>query len=96
MLNNQLAIASPSLGQHISHTLPQKISAASHNGFAGIEITHSDLLAYCSSLDITLQEAAAAIRQECSAHNLHILAFAAFENFEGHPSPLEPRMEIAK
>ena len=96
MLSNKLAIASPSLGQHKSHTLPQKIDAASQNGFAGIEITYWDLEAYAGIEQSNMIDAAAKIRQLCEAHNLHILAFAAFENFEGNPSPLKSRLETAK
>ena len=96
MLSNHLAIASPSLGQHKSHTLPQKISAASQNGFAGIEITYWDLEAYASSQQSNMTDAAIKIRQLCKAQNLHILAFAAFENFEGNPSPLDTRLQTAK
>jgi sugar phosphate isomerase/epimerase len=44
-----LSYATPSLGMHSSHTLPDKISAASDAGFTGIEIGFPDLLAYTIS-----------------------------------------------
>jgi hypothetical protein len=44
---NKLAIASVSLGMHATHSLPEKILAASRNHFSGIEIVYSDLEAWC-------------------------------------------------
>jgi hypothetical protein len=43
MLDNSLAIATVSLGEHASHILPGKITAAAQNSFSGIEITYPDL-----------------------------------------------------
>lgn len=96
MLNNRLAIASVSLGQHTSHTLPQKIDAAAQNGITGIEITYPDLSTYASSQACSLHKAAQNIKHLCREHHLHILALAPFENFEGHTSPIASRLKTAQ
>lgn len=96
--NLKLAIASPSLGQHISHTLPHKINAAATNGIRGIEITFPDLEAYASSQSLGLQEAARDIKTICEGApgDLRVISLCPFENFEGHQSPLLDRLGKAR
>lgn len=96
MLQNQLAIAGVSLGQHATHTLPNKISAAAENGLQGIEITYTDLEDYAISLGVSILEAASPIRLQCQTNKLAIIAFAPFENFEGQRTPLEDRLAKAQ
>lgn len=96
MLTNRLAISSISLGQHASHKLPDKISAAAECGFQGIEITYPDLNHYADSLSSTMLETARIVRLKCEDHNLEVIAFAAFENFEGQKSPITERLEKAQ
>lgn len=95
MTLNRLAIASPSLGQHRTHKLPQKIVAAAEAGIEGIEITHPDLSDYATALSKSILETARDIRQLCEEKRLMILAFASFQNFEGQRSPLSERLHTA-
>ena len=95
MIDNKLAIASVSLGQHSSHTLPKKIVAAAQNGISGMEITYPDLEFYANSLSIQMLDAAPKIKKICSENGITIISFAAFENFEGYPSPLNERLAKA-
>lgn len=96
--NVKLAIASPSLGQHKSHTLPQKIIAAAQNDIRGLEITFPDLQAYASSQSLGLEEAAQDIKAKCAEApgDLQIVSLCPFENFEGHQSPISERLATAK
>ncbi|KAF2158815.1 hypothetical protein M409DRAFT_71446 [Zasmidium cellare ATCC 36951] len=96
MLQNKLAIASVSLGQHASHTLPLKIAAAAEAGLNGIEITYPDLDGYAKALSIPILQAARRIRQICQDERLEIIAFASFQNFEGQTSPLPERLQKAR
>ena len=96
MLNNKLAISSLSLGQHPSHLLDHKIEVAASHGFAGIEIVFSDIEVYARAKRLSLSEAAAEIQGICKAHRIEILSLAPFENFEGHNSPLEARLQTAR
>lgn len=96
MTLNRLAIASPSLGQHWTHTLPQKIVAAAEVGIEGIEITHPDLSDYATASSKSILEAARNIRKLCAEKRLVILAFASFQNFEGQTSPLAERLHTAR
>ena len=96
MLDNKLAIASVSLGQHSSHTLPHKIVAAAENGFSGLEITFPDLELYSNSLSISMLDAAREIKGLCMAHRIRVIAFVSFQNFEGHLSPLDERLKKAE
>lgn len=96
MLQNKLAIASVSLGQHLSHTLPLKITAAAEAGIRGIEITRPDLDSYANALSLPILEAARNIRQLCADEHLEIIAFASFQNFEGQNSPLPDRLQTAR
>jgi Xylose isomerase-like TIM barrel len=93
---NKLAIASVSLGMHASHTLPEKILAAAHNHFSGIEIVYCDLEAWCTSQSQPLLSGAQAIKNICKTHNLVILSLAPFKNFEAHTSPLSTRLSTAR
>ena len=95
MLDNQLAIASVSLGQHYSHTLPLKIVAAAQNAICGIEITFPDLEFYSNSLSISMLDAARKISGLCTAHRIQVIAFVSFQNFEGNLSPLNERLRKA-
>lgn len=95
MLSSKIAIASPSLGEHPSHTLPDKIIAAATNGFSGIEITYPDLEAHAKDISVSMLEAANQIRHLCNEKNLTVLAFASFQNFEGNKTPLDKRLQTA-
>lgn len=96
MLHNKIAISSVSLGQHASHTLPLKITAAAEAGIHGIEIIHPDLDGYAKGQSITILQAARKIRQLCHEERLEIIAFAPFENFEGQQTPLVKRLQLAR
>jgi sugar phosphate isomerase/epimerase len=97
-MENPLAIATVSLGQHPVHTLPSKIAAASHNGFSALEIVYNDLETYATSKSpqITIQAAAEEIAALCASHNIAILSLNPFKNFEGHSSPLSERLHSAR
>ncbi|KAJ5658871.1 hypothetical protein N7507_005322 [Penicillium longicatenatum] len=96
MLSNKLAIAGLSLGQHPSHSLDRKITAAAQAGYAGIEIVYPDLQTYAESHKLSMLEAADKVRNLCQNANLEILALAPFEDYEGDRSPLADRLEKAK
>lgn len=96
MLDNKLAIASVSLGEHVSHTLPRKITAAAEKGFSGIEITYPDLEAHAKNLSASMVDAAWHVRHLCEEHDISIIAFASFQNFEGNKSPLKQRLSTAR
>lgn len=95
-LDNKIAIASVSLGEHASHTLPRKIAAAAGKKFSGIEITYPDLEAYAASLSISMLSAADRIRRLCQDCEISIIAFASFQNFEGNRSSLDERLATAE
>lgn len=95
MAPNKLAIASLSLGQHPSHSLDQKIRVAAQHGYAGIEIVFSDLEAYSQSQNLAMLEGAEKIKGICDKAGVKALSLAAFENFEGHNSPLAGRLQAA-
>lgn len=95
MLTNKLAIASLSLGQHPSHSLPHKIRAAAQAGYAGIEIVYFELQAYSESETLSIFEGAEKISHLCQEVGLEILSLAPFENYEGDRSPLSGRLEKA-
>ncbi|KAF4551900.1 3-dehydroshikimate dehydratase-like protein 2 [Elsinoe fawcettii] len=96
MLSNRLAIASVSLGQHDTHTLPQKIEAAAVAGIQGIEITYPDLDDHATQLSVPLLEAAESARRLCEEKSMEIIAFASFQNYEGQQSPLQDRLHKAR
>lgn len=98
MFENPLAIASVSLGQHPSHSLPDKIAAAAANNFSAVEIVYADLAAYAASQSpsLTLEDAARKIAKLCATQNIAILSLNPFKNFEGHHSPLEDRLNTAR
>jgi sugar phosphate isomerase/epimerase len=96
MLQNKLAIASVSLGQHLAHTLPLKVTAAAEAGIRGIEITRPGLDDYASALSLPILEAARNIRQLCANEHLEIVAFASFQTFEGQNSPLQDRLQTSR
>lgn len=96
MVSNKLAISSSSLSQHPSHALDDKIHIASQHGYAGIEVVFSDLAIYSRSQNLSMLEAADKIKSICDQVGMHVLSLAAFENFEGHNSPLESRLRTAK
>ncbi|KAL1603896.1 hypothetical protein SLS60_005488 [Paraconiothyrium brasiliense] len=93
---SKLALSSCCLGLHPSHLLDDKIEAAAKYGFAGIEIVYGDLEHYGSARNLSITSAAHHIRELCDKLNLHVLALCPFENFEGHPSPLEDRLSTAR
>jgi hypothetical protein len=48
--NIKLAIASVSLGQHPTHTIPLKFAAAAAaNNFTGVELVYKDLVSFSES-----------------------------------------------
>ena len=96
MLDNRLAIASVSLGQHPSHTLPQKITAAASAGFSGIEITYPDLSSHATSQSLPILSAAQQIHSLCKHYKLTIIALVSFQNYEGSTLPLSSRLQTAK
>jgi sugar phosphate isomerase/epimerase len=95
MIENRLAIASVSLGQHNSHSLPRKIIAAAQSGFSGLEITYPDLESYAATLSTPILDAARQISDLCKTHEILVLALVSFQNFEGNKSPLEKRLKEA-
>lgn len=95
MISNKLAIGSLSLGQHASHMLDDKIRIAAKHGLRGIEVVYADLERYAASRGLSMLAGAEAIRRLCGDSGVEIVSLAPFENFEGHPSPLEPRLATA-
>lgn len=93
---SKIAISTPSLGQHQSHTLEEKITCAARNGFNGIEIVYGDLENYAQSRQQSMLSAAEETRNLCQRLNVEILSLAPFENFEGSNTPLTERLEKAK
>lgn len=93
--DNKRAISTSSLGLHPSHSLDRKIHAAASHGFEGIEIVHADLKGYSASQNLHIMSDADQIRQLCREKGLEILSLCPFENFEGHNSPLEGRLNVA-
>lgn len=96
MLSNRLAIASVSLGQHESHTLPMKIVAAAEAGIDGIEVTWPDLEGYAKGTDRDVLDAATEICSICKRRGIRIIALASFQNFEGQKTSLEGRLATAR
>lgn len=96
MLQTQLAIASVFLGQHATHALPDKISAGANNSIQGIEITYTDPKNYARSLSISITEAACAVRRQCQANNLTIIAFAPFKDYGGRRTRVEEHLAKAQ
>lgn len=92
----KLAISTTSLGQHVSHTLPQKLAAAARFSFTGVELVFDDLLSFASSNSLSLRAAAAQIKSLCRTHELTILSLNPLKNFEGHSSPLSTRLAAAQ
>ncbi|RMJ21947.1 Xylose isomerase-like TIM barrel [Aspergillus sp. HF37] len=95
MVPNKLAISSLSLSQHPNHSLDHKVRIAAEHGYAGIEIVFSDLATYAQAQKLSMSEAADQIKTVCDQTQTHILSLAAFENFEGHNTPLEDRLHHA-
>ncbi|KAI5851012.1 xylose isomerase-like protein [Tricharina praecox] len=91
-----LAYATPSLGMHPSHTLPQKLSAIASAGYTGFELGIDDLVSFARSYlhnpELTstswpsLLLAAKKVRLLCAPHslNLTILMLQPFSQFEGY------------
>lgn len=96
MSMTKIAISSPSLGQHPSHALDDKIKHATQNGFTGIEVVYADLKTYARTHQQSLLQAAQDIQRLCQLSNMTILSLAPFENFEGANTPLVERLEKAK
>jgi sugar phosphate isomerase/epimerase len=98
MFKNLLAITTPSLGLHPSHTLPEKIKAAASSGFSFIEILYQELVDHGLSQapPLSTHEAARSIGELCSSANLKVLALNPFKNFEGHNSPISERLDSAR
>lgn len=96
MLFPNVAISTPSLGQHSSHSLDEKIKYAAKHGFNGIEIVFGDLEIYAESRRQIMLQGAEEIRELCQQLNVTILSLAPFENFEASNIPLSQRLEKAK
>jgi sugar phosphate isomerase/epimerase len=94
--NNNVAIATVSLGMHASHSLTEKIAVAALNRFSGIEIIYSDLEYWSTTQSLTVISGAQAIKAFVRNHNITILSLAPFKNFEAHTSPLSTRLAAAK
>lgn len=94
--SSKLALSSSCLGLHPSHLLDDKIRTAAKHGFAGVEIVYGDLERYSHANSLRMNSAARRIRELCDTFKVHILSLCPFENFEGHPSPLKKRLEVAK
>lgn len=92
MVCNRLAIASVSLGQHKSHTLPAKIAAAAAAGIQGLEVTWPDLEEYARSSKLEMLDAASQICSICMRQGLQVVSLASFQNFEGQQTSLEGRL----
>ncbi|KAJ5100173.1 4-hydroxyphenylpyruvate dioxygenase [Penicillium angulare] len=94
---NSLAISTPSLGLHPSHTLPEKIEAAASASFSAIEVVYQELEDYALSQTppMSVCDAAKNISQLCVSANISVLSLNPFKNFEGHNSPLEERLDHA-
>jgi sugar phosphate isomerase/epimerase len=90
--DNNVAIATVSLGMHPSHSLTEKIVAASRNHFSGIEVVYSDLEAWCRTQSLSLLSGARAIKAFCNTQNIEILSLAPFKNFEAHSTPISTRL----
>jgi len=95
MLSHKLAISTISLGQHPSHQLDRKITAAAQAGYSGIELVFSDLEAYSQLHVLSLINGAQRIKQLCDNLKLEIISLAPFENYEGDKSPLKERLQTA-
>lgn len=94
---NRWAIATVSLGRHPSHTLEQKITAASQNGFQGIELVHADLLAHAAQHDQSPMVSAKQVKELCRATSLEVLSLNPLKNFEGNlATSLQDRLETVK
>lgn len=96
MEGHKLAISTVSLGWHPSHTLERKIPAVKAAGFLGVELFITDLDAYALAKKLSRIEAAKVIRQLCAQHGIEILCICSFDNFEGQPSALEDRLNLAR
>jgi sugar phosphate isomerase/epimerase len=91
--NIKLAIASVSLGQHPTHTMPQKFAAAAAAHFTGIELVYKDLVSFSESHSLSLVEGASRIKDIAAEHGLEIVSINPFKMFEGHLGvPLEERL----
>jgi sugar phosphate isomerase/epimerase len=91
--NIKLAIASVSLGQQPTHTIPLKFAAAAANNFTGIELVYKDLVSFSESHTLSLVEGASRIKDIAAEHGLEIVSINPFKMFEGHLGvPLEERL----
>lgn len=78
VISNKIAITTVSLGQHVTHTLDQKIRAAAQHGFAGLELIYSDLSAYAEANGLSMSTAAENIRELCAKEQTTISSLACF------------------
>lgn len=100
-LSHPRSLASCSIGLP-KHTLHQKIEALRQHGFSGIELAFPDLVSFATSSagrDVApddydaLCEAGAQVRSLCDGHNLKVVMFQPFSNFEGWPEGSRERDE---
>lgn len=87
-----ICYASPSLGMHESHTLPQKISVISKAGYKAMEMGMPDLLAFAGleSDDENFEDlyrAAEKAGRLCREANLEVLVLQPHSQFEGYTDP---------
>jgi 4-hydroxyphenylpyruvate dioxygenase len=95
------AISSMSLGRAWVHDLPEKLSSAARNGFAGIELFFEDLEYLANTLPggMTVAnqlEAARIIRRLCDEQNLVIIGLQPFMFYEGLLDEQEHKAKIEK
>ncbi|KPI35638.1 3-dehydroshikimate dehydratase [Cyphellophora attinorum] len=95
-MNNQLAVATISLGWHECHTLESKLEAIKQSGIQGIELCDYDLTRYASHHRLDRKKAAELIGELCKDLKLTVVAYASFEKFEGQLKPLNERLEKAQ
>ena len=88
----RLAIPTISLGWHASHTLKEKLQAASRCGYDGVEIVWTDLEQDANERGSSVEETANLIKAECRGMKLNICALVSFQNYEGSQEPLAQRL----
>lgn len=96
MDKHKLGISTISLGWHHSHSLEDKLAAATRHKFAGVEIFWTDLVAYAGERGCSPLEAAPRVKSICESGQLEVICLGSFENFEGSQAPLSDRLASAR
>ncbi|RDW67312.1 sugar phosphate isomerase/epimerase family protein [Aspergillus mulundensis] len=94
-LPNNIAVGTSCLGQNPAHRLDDKIRAAAHQGFQGLEIVYTDLSRYSERHNIPILTGAKQIRQLADDLGVVLISLAPFENYEGTKTPLAERLAFA-